>query len=199
MGQYSGDKLGTLSCLYMLIIIDFLIKLINRCRDIIWHFFRKPFIGSLGRGSYLKRGVKLLGNPYRIHIGKGFKIWENCVIGVSKGRIVIGNNGLLGVGCFINAGNRSIIIGNGVAIAPHSNIIAYSHHYFPGKQVADSHIEADIEIGDDVLIGAGSSILPGVKVGKGAVIAAGSVVVKSVDPFTVVGGVPAKFIKAREQ
>ncbi len=177
--------------------IDLFIKVKNRVRDIICHYLRKPFIGSLGKGSYIKRGVRLIGNPYRINIGKKFKIWENCVIGVGKGKIIIGDNGLLGVGTFINAGNNTIRIGNGVAIAPHCRIIAYSHHYFPEKLIADSHIEADITIEDDILIGAGVTILPGVTIGKGAIVAAGAVIDKDVDPFIIVGGIPAKKIKDR--
>ena len=50
-------------------------------------------------------------------------------------------------------------------------------------------------IEDDVLIGANAVILEGVKVGKGAVVAAGSIVVKNVEPNTVVAGVPAKMLK----
>lgn len=181
----------------MLNFIDLLIKVKNRFCDILWHYLRKPFIGNLGRGSYIKRGVRLLGNPYRIKIGKGFKIWENCIIGVGKGQIYIGNNGLIGVGTFINAGSSIIRIGNGVAIAPHCMIVAYSHHYFSGKLIAESHIKGNITIEDDVLIGAGVTILPGVKIGKGAIVAAGAVVNKDVESNTIIGGIPAKKIKNR--
>lgn len=45
-------------------------------------------------------------------------------------------------------------------------------------------------------IGAGATILPGVTVGENAVVAAGAVVTKDVAPNTIVGGNPAKFIKA---
>lgn len=54
-----------------------------------------------------------------------------------------------------------------------------------------------IEIGNDVWIGANSIIMRGVKIGDGAVVAAGSVVTKDVEPYTVVGGSPAKLIKLR--
>lgn len=54
-----------------------------------------------------------------------------------------------------------------------------------------------IIVEDDVWIGAGSMILSGVKIGQGAVIAAGSVVVNSVAPYSIVGGVPARLIKYR--
>lgn len=55
----------------------------------------------------------------------------------------------------------------------------------------------NIEIGNDVWIGYGAMIMNGVKVGDGAVIGAKAVVTKDVAPYSVVGGVPAKFIKKR--
>jgi len=178
-------------------IIDLLIKIKKRFRDIFFHYIRKPFIGSIGKGSYIKSGVKLLGNPYRIKIGNNFKIWENCIIEIGKGKLIIGNNGAFGAGVIINVGNSTIDIGNEVFIAIQSKLIAYSHHYYPGKSIAESHIEGDIIIGDNVLIGAGVTILPGITIGKGAVVGAGAVVTKNVEPYTIVGGVPAKFIKKR--
>lgn len=54
-----------------------------------------------------------------------------------------------------------------------------------------------VSIGNDVWIGAGARILDGVSIGDGAVIAAGAVVVKSVEPYQVVGGIPARLIKYR--
>lgn len=52
-------------------------------------------------------------------------------------------------------------------------------------------------IGNDVWIGAYVSILPGVHIGDGAIIAAGAVVTKDVEPYAIVGGVPAKIIRYR--
>jgi len=52
-----------------------------------------------------------------------------------------------------------------------------------------------VVIEDDVLLGANVVVLEGVKIGKGAVVAAGSIVVKNVEPHTVVAGVPAKLLK----
>lgn len=56
---------------------------------------------------------------------------------------------------------------------------------------------APIHIGDNAWVAAWSTILPGVTIGEGAVVAAGAVVSKDVEPWTVVGGNPAKFIKKR--
>ncbi len=53
------------------------------------------------------------------------------------------------------------------------------------------------KIGSDVWVGCNAIILPGVEIGNGAIIAAGSVVTKSIPPYAIVGGNPAKFIKWR--
>ncbi|MGI3784349.1 MAG: acyltransferase [Janthinobacterium lividum] len=58
---------------------------------------------------------------------------------------------------------------------------------------------ARIEIGNDVFVGAGSTIMPGVRIGDRCVVAAGSVVTRSVPDGTVVGGNPAKIISTYEQ
>ena len=55
-----------------------------------------------------------------------------------------------------------------------------------------------IHIGENAWVAGWSIILPGVTIGEGAVVGAGSVVTKDVEPWTVVGGNPAKFIKKRE-
>lgn len=54
-----------------------------------------------------------------------------------------------------------------------------------------------INIGNDVWIGYGAVILRGVSIGDGAIVGAGAVVTKDVDPYTIVGGVPAKTIRKR--
>lgn len=57
--------------------------------------------------------------------------------------------------------------------------------------------KGDIVIGNDVWIGSNAKIMSGVHVGDGSIIAANAVVTKDVEPYTVVGGVPAKMIKKR--
>ena len=54
-----------------------------------------------------------------------------------------------------------------------------------------------VTIGHDVWVGHGATILPGVTVGNGAVIGAGAVVSRNVEAYTIVGGVPARFIRRR--
>jgi serine acetyltransferase len=57
--------------------------------------------------------------------------------------------------------------------------------------------KGDIIIGNDVWIGAKSTIMSGVKIGDGAIVAAGALVTKDVEPYSMVGGNPAKHLKYR--
>jgi virginiamycin A acetyltransferase len=63
--------------------------------------------------------------------------------------------------------------------------------------IDDLPYKGDTVIGNDVWIGQYVTILPGIKIGDGAIIAANSTVTKNVEPYSVVGGNPAKFIKKR--
>ena len=78
-------------------------------------------------------------------------------------------------------------------------IFTANHQYKKDSLIIEQeNIIKPVIIGSDVWIGARSIILPGVTIGEGSVIAAGSVVTKSVDKYSVVGGNPAKLIKYRE-
>ncbi|AGG08140.1 acetyltransferase-like protein [Dehalococcoides mccartyi BTF08] len=64
-------------------------------------------------------------------------------------------------------------------------------------KIEELPFKGDTVIGNDVWIGYDSLIMPGVNIGDGAIVAARSVVVNDVAPYTIVGGNPAKSIKAR--
>ena len=88
-----------------------------------------------------------------------------------------------------------IKIGTKVAISREAFICTASHDITkPNRPL----VTAPITICDGVWIGARAIVLPGVTIGEGAIVAAGAVVTKDVEPWTVVGGNPAKFIKKRE-
>lgn len=84
-----------------------------------------------------------------------------------------------------------ISIGNGVQIGPHVTIVT-DNHDLDNRNVLKCR---SVNIGNNVWIGAGVSIMPGVAIGDNAVIAGGTVVTKDVPANTVVGGNPAKVIK----
>lgn len=97
---------------------------------------------------------------------------------------------------FFNPSVRPLTIGNNVSIAGEVRIYTMEHDIDDPEFPA---IAAPVTIEDYVVIGTRVTILPGVTVGKGAVLASGAVVTKDVPPYTVVGGVPAKYIKDRSK
>ena len=179
------------------LITDLLFKTSYKLMDYLLKGYWIFRMGKLGRNSFIRTKTRVIGNPQRIKIGKHFKVYENCIIAIGKGEILIGNNGLLGVGTYINVGNEKLTIGNGVAIAPFCKIFTFSHHYLTDKDIMDSYKTGDVIIENDVLIGTNSVILPGVTIKNGAVVAAGSIVNKDVPEHSIYGGCPAKFIKMR--
>ncbi|MBF0174642.1 MAG: hypothetical protein HQL83_14570 [Magnetococcales bacterium] len=66
------------------------------------------------------------------------------------------------------------------------------------KVLEQGEIEQQVTIGNDVWCGAHSVILSGVTVGEGTVVAAGAVVTRDTEPYSIVGGVPAKVIDYRK-
>lgn len=109
-----------------------------------------------------------------------------------------GKNIHLGKNVFINAGCKfqdqgGIFIGDNVLIG-HNVVMATLNHNEDVKKRGNL-IPAPINIGNDVWIGSNTTILSGVSVGDGAIIAAGAVVTKDVKAKTIVGGVPAKYIR----
>jgi maltose O-acetyltransferase len=89
----------------------------------------------------------------------------------------------------------NLSIGDRAAISPR---VTFVLHTQPNDSrivpYVNSH-KGSITIDPDAWIGTGAVILPNVTIGEGAVVGANSVVIKNVEPYTVVGGVPAHFIK----
>jgi acetyltransferase-like isoleucine patch superfamily enzyme len=106
--------------------------------------------------------------------------------------IEIGKNVFINHGCsFLDLGG--ITIEDDVLIGPKVNLVTENHPLDPINRRA--LIAKAIVIKRNAWIGAAATILPGVTVGENSVIAAGAVVTKDVAANTIVGGVPAKFIK----
>lgn len=87
-----------------------------------------------------------------------------------------------------------IELGDGVVLSQGSYLCTASHDITDDRMRL---ITKPIIIGDNVWVASRAIIIPGVKIGEGAVIAAGAVVTKDVEPWTVVGGNPARFLKKR--
>jgi acetyltransferase-like isoleucine patch superfamily enzyme len=113
-------------------------------------------------------------------------------------KITIGNNVGIGMRCVFACDST---IGNNVAIADHVAFLNSDDHNFDiiGKTIWESGRgdKYSITVGDDVWIGHGAILLSPLTIGKGSIIAAGSVVTKDVNPYSIVGGSPAKLIRMR--
>ena len=111
--------------------------------------------------------------------------------------VSIGARTTIGYHTFIFA-SKSIEIGADCLIAPFVYIVDSNHQANRGSKInAQPNITDSIKIGNDVWIAANSTILMGVTIGDGAVVAANSLVNKSIPPYEIWGGVPAKKIGDR--
>ena len=155
----------------------------------------------------------------QVDFNRGCNANESCQFG---DHIKIGVNSILAnikIGSYSYVGGNSVLkncsLGKFVAIASEVKIGLGIHPVndvistYPGfysafasgavKFNCNSSIEEckQVVVGNDVWIGTRAMILDGVTIGDGAVIAAGSVVTKDVEPYTIVGGIPAKLIRKR--
>lgn len=148
-------------------------KLINNEMD---KNIRKQLIeetfGTTGTGVFIEPNLKF-DYGFNIHVGKNFYAnFDNIFLDICP--IRIGDNCMFG---------------------PNVQLYTASHPLNPGKRNSGLEFGKPITIGDNVWIGGGAVIVPGVTLGNNVVVAAGAVVTKSVPDDCVVGGNPAKIIK----
>lgn len=155
---------------------------------------------SIGGNVIIRHGTTIyekveIGN--RVEIGHNVVIRENtsiksgCKIGtgtVIDGHVVIDEDTVIQSYAYIPPGVK---IGRNVFIAP--RVVFTNDRYPPSRRLIETIVE------EDAVIGANAVITPGIVIGRGAVVAAGAIVTKSVKPYTVVAGAPAKPIMSREE
>tara|TARA_B100002019_G_C21130210_1_gene527888 strand:+ start:46 stop:738 length:693 start_codon:yes stop_codon:yes gene_type:complete len=204
---------------------EVIIILIDKAFCLFRGFFLKFFLSSSKGLIFKSKGAKIL-NAHKIKVGKNFTLKRNSLIealsikGVTIGdnfslgynaiiectgalrsvgdSLFVGNNVGINHYCFIGV-RGEVYIGDNVIFGPYVCVLSENHIFkdlnIPIREQGELRYKTVIE--DNVWIGAGAKILPGVVIGKGSIIASGAVVTKDVENFSVVGGVPAKFIKKR--
>lgn len=159
-----------------------------------------------GPNPFIARPLFLYGG-HNISIGKNFRT-ERCLRLETHDQldgkkfnssIVIGDNVSINFGCHIACINKIIILDD-VLIASNVLIIDNYHGLIdqnslqipPSLRLLES--KGPVVIEENVWIGEGACIMPGVTIGRGSIIGANAVVTKSFPPYSIVGGVPAKLL-----
>lgn len=150
--------------------------------DKLWCPFYKKAMKHCGRNVYLRPMSSDFKGLCNLSIGDGSNIPKGSIFYCTEASLTIG---------------RKVVFG------PRPTIITGDHRIdVVGKFISDSYDklpenDASVIIEDDVWCGANVTILKGVTVGRGSIIAAGAVLTKSVPPYSIVGGVPAKVLGYR--
>lgn len=137
-------------------------------------------------------------NLYKISFSRSVTIYFDAEIRGSW-NLIIGDGSIIGDHAILDARRGGIIIGKSVNIASNVSIYTDQHDYNNPFFESSKEKTGPVIIDDRAWIGPNVIILHGVHVGEGAVIAAGAVVTKDVNPFTVVGGIPARYITDRSR
>lgn len=109
-------------------------------------------------------------------------------------QLEVGEDVFVNHGCVLND-LGGVRIGARTMLGPGVSLISSGHPTAVAER-RDGIVVAPIDVGADVWIGAGATVLGGVRVGDGAVVAAGAVVTRDVPPATLVAGVPARVVRA---
>lgn len=152
--------------------------------DLLWSPIYKRCMAYCGKNVYLRPMSSDLKGLENLSVGDGTSIPKGSIIYCTKSPCTIG---------------RKVVFG------PRPTIITGDHRIdVLGKHLIDVTDEEKLPendlpvvIEDGVWVGANVTILKGVTIGRGSIVAAGSVVTKSCEPYSIIGGVPAKLIKMR--
>lgn len=170
-------------------ILNYLVKLKN------YYQLKKKF-----KSAIIKYPIELkFSDINNIHISKNVVISSNIVLRIFNScRLIIKEGTYIGANCHVAGTKNSIMIERDVLVSDRVFISTSEHRYEDvSKPISKQGFKSkgDIVIGEECLIGIGSTILTGVKIGKHSVIGANSVVIHDVPSYSVAVGNPAQVIK----
>jgi acetyltransferase-like isoleucine patch superfamily enzyme len=163
-------------------------------RRVIW----RALVLQCGQGITISEGAGFK-HPETFEIGDGVFIGPGAFIqGRFDGRCNIGNSVWIGPHAYFDA--RDLVLGDHVGWGPGAKVLGSAHTGYPvdvpviqtDLDIKPVHVDAWADIGTNAVL------LPGVTVGKGAIVGAGAVVTRDVDPFSIVAGIPARFVRWRD-
>jgi acetyltransferase-like isoleucine patch superfamily enzyme len=155
---------------------------------------------------FLKFGAKV-STRAELELSSNIEFGPGCVVSsfskfkATDGPLHVGARGGFATGCFVTASSGGIHIGNNFICGPHVSIIANNYNLEKlGVHLEDmGETSRGIRIGDNVWIGAGSSILDGAVIGDNTIVVANSLVNRRYPPNVVLQGCPARIIFKRKR
>lgn len=161
--------------------------------------------GAAVTAYYLGRYRAKVSTRAEVDLTRNIVFGRGCIVGsfskikASEGPLTIGERGGIATNCFISAGAGGIAIGRNFICGPNVNIVAHNYRH----DRLDQHLEdqgvtsSGILIGDNVWIGAGSTITDGAVIGNNTVVVANSLVNGKYPDGVILQGVPARVIFRR--
>lgn len=151
--------------------------------DMCLSFFMKKMMGNCGKNVMIKPTSSVFKGLGNLYLSNDVRIARYAVIYATEAKVVIGpKTGIAPYLKIVSGNHRTDVIGH----------FMFDANY--GKRKED---DQDVILEGDHWIGMNVTILKGVTIGRGSVIAAGAIVSRSVPPYSIVAGVPAKVIKSR--
>ena len=186
-----------------------LIEVILIFRDVATNFAARARLRALG--ASLGRAMLIKIDPgSQVTLGQRVRFGHGTIVSVQRDEftdgvssldtLVVGDDTTFMEFCNIRAGGGGINIGCGCLFGQYVSVISTNHNLrnrLPFLKAGAASARRGVVIGDDVWVGAGAVILPGVRLGSGCVVAANAVVNANVPAFAIVGGVPARIIGLR--
>ena len=184
--------------------------------------YYKTKLKHMGENVTIGKGVKFV-NPQYISLGDNVKICDDVtLIARGEGGITLGNGVWINERVYLDTenadtgyikieekvyigtgttlfGHKGLEIGDNVLLAQNITLTPYSHIFTDPERniITQGGHSEKVTIGRDSYVGMGVDIMYSGNVGEGSVVGAGSVVVKSIPPYSVAVGNPAKVIKKR--
>ncbi|MCK0115074.1 acyltransferase [Gelidibacter sp. F63206] len=150
-------------------------------------------------GKFLSQKNKYDSYRRKYNISENFRFNGDNILFYGEGKIHCGEGSYIGELSTIQSSKRCI-----VSIGCHCSI-SHNVRIYTQSRISDQDFSKskenkldNVTIGDYVWIGANVFINPGVTIGSNAIVGANTVVVKDIEPFTIVGGVPAKLIRRKK-
>ncbi len=153
-----------------------------------WYELQKMYVTNMDSSQYGMRsnhsdiGYESMTVPRNMFLENHTRIQDHLNFISYKGKLRVKKYAAIGAGCTIIPGDHVPTVG-----VP---------QYLAGK-LHINDVDGEIVVGEDAWVGAGTILLSHCQIGRGAVVAAGAVVSKTVPPYAVVAGIPAKVIATR--